>query len=70
MNKKLLSILISIVMVGTMIAVPAFATEAAEETEKQAKEVLAMFQKIINGERITASGMQEFTNGHYKRGVE
>ncbi len=37
MNKKLLSILISIVMVGTMIAVPAFATEAAEETEKQAK---------------------------------
>ena len=40
------------------------------ETEKQAKEVLTMFQKIINGERITASGMQEFTNGHYKRGVE
>lgn len=37
MNKKLLSILISIVMVGTMIAVPAFATETAEETEKQAK---------------------------------
>ena len=37
MNKKLLSILISIVMVGTMIAVPAFATEAAKETETQAK---------------------------------
>lgn len=37
MNKKLLSILISIVMVGTMIAVPAFATESAEETETQAK---------------------------------
>lgn len=40
------------------------------ETEKQAKEVLTMFQKIINGERINASGMREFTNGHYKRGVE
>ena len=37
MNKKLLSILISIVMVGTMIAVPAFATESAEETETQGK---------------------------------
>lgn len=37
MNKKLLSILISIVMVGTMIAVPAFATETAEKTETQAK---------------------------------
>lgn len=39
MNKKLLSILISIVMVGTMIAVPAFATETVEKTETQAKEL-------------------------------
>ena len=50
MNKKLLSILISIVMVGTMIAVPAFATEAAEETEKQAKELgVDDFLTIVKG---------------------
>lgn len=40
------------------------------ETTKQTKEVLTMFQKIINGERIETTNIQEFTNGHYKRGVE
>lgn len=49
MNKKLLSILISIVMVGTMIAVPAFATETAKETETQAKELGVDNFTIVKG---------------------
>lgn len=49
MNKKLLSILISIVMVGTMIAVPAFATETAEKTETQAKELGVHNFTIVKG---------------------
>lgn len=49
MNKKLLSILISIVMVGTMIAVPAFATESEVETETQAKELGVDDFTIVKG---------------------